>query len=366
MKNPVTTFIHRIRSYLKRYEREDYSDYFSFITLNDVLGVHIFLFTLLITELILKENSYGKIHSLIHNESYLTELIGIMLYGILFGIAILAFCMKMYKSKVPDANELGFLTYENADLAYKTDDKNLYKLCRFVHFGKLSAGIFHDILNPLAAVSLAVEKLETTRQCKHSQQEARAAIKNAFSALHRMEHYVAAAKKQIKMHESDEKFDAVREIKDVISILQYQARKENVVLSLETAKKILLYGNPIKFNQVITNLLSNAIDAYPKEFPRESNPLRSVHITCLVSKNTASFLVTDKGAGINPEHLEKLWEPFFTTKKEGFGLGLSTTKEIIETYFHGRIRVECTKKYGTRFTVSVPLLLKEKANIVIR
>jgi two-component system C4-dicarboxylate transport sensor histidine kinase DctB len=105
----------------------------------------------------------------------------------------------------------------------------------------------------------------------------------------------------------------------------------------------------VKFHQLVSNLVANAIDAY------EGIPLERRIVQVLLSKQgkKAKFVVKDDGAGINPEHLAYIFDPFFTTKTvdKGTGIGLMIVKRVVEEDFGGTISVASTRRTGTVFTV---------------
>lgn len=115
------------------------------------------------------------------------------------------------------------------------------------------------------------------------------------------------------------------------------------------------YGDPVKFYKVISNIVSNAIDAYEEcdEKETEKNKEREILIRVSQKNNNACIEIQDWGAGITPEHLKRIFEPFFTTKsiEKGTGLGLSICKSIIEGDFDGHIYVKSKPGQGTIFTI---------------
>jgi two-component system NtrC family sensor kinase len=104
---------------------------------------------------------------------------------------------------------------------------------------------------------------------------------------------------------------------------------------------------------MVSNLVSNAIDAY-EDFPGVD---RRVVVNLEVEGKDAVLTVQDFGKGIAPEHLEKIFEPFFTTKdlEKGTGIGLSTTKHLIEQELRGSITVASGLGQGTVFTIHFPV-----------
>jgi signal transduction histidine kinase len=129
-----------------------------------------------------------------------------------------------------------------------------------------------------------------------------------------------------------------------------------VVIQGELDESIRLYGSPVKFHQLVSNLIANAIDAY------EGQPLASRVVTVTVKRvaKKLRLVVKDRGAGIRPEDLAFIFDPFFTTKpvSKGTGIGLMIVKRIAEEDFNGTIGVSSSKRNGTVFTVQVPVIIE--------
>jgi signal transduction histidine kinase len=102
--------------------------------------------------------------------------------------------------------------------------------------------------------------------------------------------------------------------------------------------------------RIITNLVKNAIQAIP-----EQQKNKAVAVTIKKESNNVIITVADNGMGIATEDFNRIFEPKFTTKSSGMGLGLSIIKNIIENY-NGTITVESRKGKGTTFTVSLPII----------
>jgi two-component system sensor histidine kinase HydH len=95
----------------------------------------------------------------------------------------------------------------------------------------------------------------------------------------------------------------------------------------------------------LSNLVQNAIEA--------SSPGTEVRIECRSKEGEAELVVQDQGSGIAPQHLENIFNPFFTTKPQGTGLGLAIVAKIVDEH-GGRIRTQSTPGAGTTFTVTLP------------
>jgi signal transduction histidine kinase len=225
------------------------------------------------------------------------------------------------------------------------------QLYRLAEFGRISAGIFHDLINPLTAISLNLEqinyqeneKLKSTKDC----------LEQAIIASHRMEDLISSIKKSINTRPEKKKFFLISEIKNTASLLAYQARKENIIIDILGDKNIYLFGDALKFSQIITNLIANSIEACittPKDKEKKI-------IIKLKKINSMSVLkIIDNGEGIAPENIGRIFEPFFTTKlNKGMGLGLSSTKNLIEKDFKGSIKAYTSQKNETVFIIKIPL-----------
>jgi signal transduction histidine kinase len=150
----------------------------------------------------------------------------------------------------------------------------------------------------------------------------------------------------------DVQFNAAHEIREVIKILQYKARKSRVKI-LSTPSKLPalpLYGDPNRFRQLVVNLVSNAVESY-NTAPTDS--VREVHIECTAQADgTIRIIVRDYGNGIPADIQKSIFDPFYTTKEEGMGIGLFVVKQIAEEYFDGSIQLT-SHKGETCFTVTL-------------
>jgi len=143
-------------------------------------------------------------------------------------------------------------------------------------------------------------------------------------------------------------------IRDTLSLLEHQFKTAQIDIELDLTSDLPpIHGNSGKLQQVFLNLLLNAKDAMPGGGRLRVATLVNGHVEALVS---------DSGSGIAPEHLKRIYDPFFTTKaaprpgdKRGTGLGLSVSYGIIQEHA-GKIHVESAVGAGTTFHLEFPLL----------
>jgi C4-dicarboxylate-specific signal transduction histidine kinase len=241
---------------------------------------------------------------------------------------------------------------ERTEELKKAELEKINNLYRFAKFGKLSSGIFHDLVNPLTALALNLEQVE--KEETNNIQNAKKYLTQAIGATKRMESFIGALKKQISQQNCQEFFSLNREIQESIEILGYKARKNNVQIKIYAKKEIHFYGNPLEFSQVITNIISNAIDAHKNQEKKD----KWVKIILLDENQEIKLSIKDNAGGIEPNILPKIFEPFFSTKNfsEGLGLGLASCQNIIEKKFKGSIKVKSNLGEGSKFIIKLPNL----------
>ncbi len=220
-------------------------------------------------------------------------------------------------------------------------------LYRFAEFGRLSSGIFHDLMNPLSALTLNLDQVQKDKS------EESACLEGAIRASRKMEDFISALKNQIRRQSNKKYFSLNEEINQIIQILNHKIIKYNLNLKFSAAAEIKSYGDPVKFSQVAINLISNAIDAYATQKIKT----KPINISLYQQRDYIYLAVADQAGGINPNNLTQIFEPFFSTKsgpQEGLGIGLSSTKNIIEKDFGGSIKIKNNFGVGVKFIVKLP------------
>lgn len=232
--------------------------------------------------------------------------------------------------------------------------EKLTQLYRFAEVGRLSSGLFHDLVTPLSLISLHLERLKSKGE-QGNIGDVQTQMKKAIRATKYLESFVKAVRKQLQNEGSTKLFSLNKEIKLVMQMLRHKAVSLGIKMNFHASKEIQIYGDQVKFSQLMINLILNAIDAY--EGISATSKERDIQITLTYKDGGGILTVRDKGVGISPENLEKIFQPFFTTKKfeKGTGIGLSISREIVEKYLRGKIYAETNRNKETVFTILFPL-----------
>ncbi len=222
---------------------------------------------------------------------------------------------------------------------------------RFIEFGKISSGLFHDIINHITFLFFNIEK--ATEAGEKELAETREYLKQADGNKSALTEYIEDAKKQFQNQKAEALFSVKKEILSVTKILGYKMKTEKVCINLKGDFDILTYGNAVRFNHVITNIILNAFDAY--EASEEEGKEINVKLEKLGEMAVVS--IEDRAGGIPEEICDKIFDPFFTTKgpQKGAGIGLTTAKNTIEEDFGGTIKVESVWGQGTKFIIEFPI-----------
>ncbi len=236
------------------------------------------------------------------------------------------------------------------------EKEKIIQLYRLANFGRLSSGVFHDLINPLSAVSLNLQQVQEETKTLNN---VNLYLEQAIIAAHQIEDLMAGIKKLIQQKSTSEIFNINEEIKKIICVLAFKARRAKVKIDFNPEINIDFYGNSVKFGQIIMNLIANAIEANEEQNKKEKEKLseKEVQIKVWKYRNKIRITIDDQGTGIAPENIIKIFDLFFTTKNkanQGLGVGLSSTKTIIEEDFQGAIKVRNKEKKGSQFIVSLP------------
>lgn len=145
-----------------------------------------------------------------------------------------------------------------------------------------------------------------------------------------------------------EPFSLTRAVQNSITVILPDLKSKGIVLEWQPCDdEVFIFGKKNELSHVILALISNASDA----LQGTKNPKISVLTRCVDTNSV--IIIEDNGCGIAGEKLDKIFEPYYTTKAEGSGIGLYLSKMIVETGFGGKIEVKSKIREGTRFILSI-------------
>jgi signal transduction histidine kinase len=211
--------------------------------------------------------------------------------------------------------------------------------------GELSASVAHEIRNPLCGILLSLEVLQTRMDPEDSRnillnnlhREALKMERVVNNLLHFARHYQP---RPIICELGDVVLKTIDSIKTHLAKRQIEVRVRRSAIRCEAEV------DPDLVQQVFRNILLNSVDACPKGGRLEVD-------LGLAEGEAVAVAFTDQGEGIQKDKLARIFDPFFTSKTSGVGLGLSVSKKIVDAH-HGRIDVESEPGRGSRFTVVLP------------
>ena len=226
----------------------------------------------------------------------------------------------------------------------KLTEETLRKTEKLAAAGRLAATIAHEVNNPLEAVT----NLIFLARNEPDQAERNRLLEMADKELQRVSHITRQTLGFYRDSGRAVKVDLSEVVNNVLDVFQGKLKSKGVQAKFEVRGQTVVFGAPGEITQVVSNLISNAIDA--------SRPGASIRVRVKQRPEGAVLVVSDHGAGIAPTARSKVFEPFFTTKKDvGTGLGLWICRRIVENH-GGSIRFRSSngsKTTGTVFVVSL-------------
>jgi PAS domain S-box-containing protein len=254
----------------------------------------------------------------------------------------------------------------------KKMEEQLLQASKLASIGKLTAGISHEIGNPLASISSLVQEIRSlkmgifnnptyeggwTAAAKDSQASEGAedglflaeSLKTINNHIERIAKIVRSLGDFARTSSREKIRSNVSEILDrTINLVRYDKRFKNIQLVSNIETIPMLRINPDRVQQVFLNLMLNAIDAMPAG--------GKLTVSMKLKGDSVEIVFSDTGAGIDDVIMDRIFDPFFTTKPfgKGTGLGLSICYGIIREH-NGTISVNSKKGEGTTFTINLPV-----------
>lgn len=241
----------------------------------------------------------------------------------------------------------------------------LIQKSRLESLGELSAGLAHEINQPLTVISLVMENINQRVEMQKASAEYIAA---KFNTINQNINKIKKLIEHVRLFSHDqgnitfEQVDVNQVIINALSMIESQLINNHIIVNTDLSEKVgYTIGNPARFEQVILNLISNARDALEeKEKKSMSGSMsREIRISTSGEKKRLIVRVWDNGTGIKSTNIDRIFNPFFTTKAEGkgTGLGLPIVYGIISE-MKGEISVRTEEGKFTEISVNLPQYIK--------
>jgi two-component system, NtrC family, sensor histidine kinase HydH len=219
--------------------------------------------------------------------------------------------------------------------------------------GQLAAGIAHEIRNPLTSINILIHSLTESLSPETAHREDLKVIEEEIQRINQIvEEFLRFARPAPPLFKETEIVPVLDEILQLLKP-QFERHRISVHKDLKTLPPITLDREQMK--QVVLNLLMNAIQAMPV------GGRLDLSARVLEDNRWMKLSIRDSGIGIPPQDLKKLFDPFFSTKEGGLGLGLSIAHRIIDQH-HGKIELESNPGEGTAFHLWLPLDQQKEKN----
>ncbi len=270
---------------------------------------------------------------------------------ILVGLATTTFSFYLEVLKNKHEKQWESLLKERSD--------QLFGQSKYSELGMMSAGIAHEINNPLAIIQAKTTQLLRIHRDPQKVNELSEGLEQIMYTSERINRTIQGIREFVHQDERllVEDFSVKELIEDVLAFCGQRMKNHGINLRLYGIDNLQLRGHKIQLEQVLLNLLNNSFDAI------EFLPEKWIEITAQQTPETVQIYVKDSGGGIPQEIRNRMMEPFFTTKNvgKGTGLGLALAKGILEK--HGGELAYVDNSPHTTFLIQLPKVYSKKVEI---
>ena len=219
--------------------------------------------------------------------------------------------------------------------------------------GQMAASMAHEIKQPLAAIVTGGSAgLRWLSKPTPDLQEVRAVLESIVSEGHRASQVIDGIRAMFR-NDSREKalLDVNEVILEVIALLHSELQNHQILVQTELISQLPpVLADRVQLQQVVANLVANAIEA----MDAVADCARTLRVKSVIGEpDGVLIMVEDSGPGIDPENVDRIFHPFFTTKSQGTGMGLPICRSIIEAH-NGHLSVRSAADRGSVFQISLP------------
>lgn len=255
------------------------------------------------------------------------------------------------------------------DLARQQEERMQFT-SRLTTMGEMASSLAHELNQPLAAISnycMGVAKRLSGLVDQNLSKDLLPALEKASEQAHRAGMIIQRIRGFVKRSEPQRKDSGIGDIvADAVGLVEIEAHRHRLTIAAEVAPNLPKVSlDPVLIQQVLVNLLKNSLDSVREDAPLSSRwAVPPIKISADLETSTFPAMlriqVVDSGPGVADGIIERMFEPFFSTKSDGMGMGLNICRSIIESH-HGRLWAknqydpDSGKAVGCTFTILLPL-----------
>ncbi|KNF07471.1 sensor histidine kinase ResE [Gottschalkia purinilytica] len=228
-----------------------------------------------------------------------------------------------------------------------TKEKNLNEMIihhdKMQALGKLSAGVAHELRNPLTSVKAFIDMIPEKIDNINFREQLMRIVPQELNRLNNLVSVLLDYSRPKESNPQEVYFDEL--IKDVLLLLNPHFKKKEIKIT-QKFNNLIFWADVSQTKQIILNIIVNSIDAIVKK--------GRIDITGHIEDDKAVIRIWDNGCGINKSNINKVFDPFYTSKKDGYGIGLSITHQLVQEN-KGEISIKSVKGEGTLVTIRFPI-----------
>lgn len=233
-------------------------------------------------------------------------------------------------------------------------------------FTTLAAGVAHEIKNPLGSISIYVQLIEkiikknidNDCQCYNEFRDYCNIIKEEISRLEDTINSFLFSVRKLVLNLEDININSL--ILSTVDFLKYEIENNNIKIDIKfDIENLILKIDEKYIKQCLINIIQNSIDSIIEKKKHNKSDENNISIKLKLLDNYALISIKDTGIGIKEEELSKIFEPYFTTKRNGTGLGLTNVIRIIEAH-NGSFNIESKYGFGSEAIIKLPLMLENQ------
>lgn len=252
--------------------------------------------------------------------------------------------------KINEGSKSGAICNFNDISERKKIEKNMDTLDRLTSIGQLAAGIAHEVRNPLAGMKTGIQVLKN-RLCKEEDESNEKLFIGVLREIDRINHLITSLLNFAKPRAPKyEKTDLVEVLDRALELVNKTALENNIKININiNCKNITAFVDKAQMEQIFLNIIKNAMNAIEKE------GILNVNFNNYFEESGyfVEIEFQDNGCGIQPQDFNKIFNPFFTTRPQGAGLGLSVVYELVKSN-QGEINIQSIVNEGTNVKLKFP------------